>query len=225
MIAAKVAGDTPFVFASYADPVARGIRDSLQFSRRNNTGVFLRGAVDGKRLEILKDAFPGIRSVAILADRSWAGDGGGLARVAPAAAALGLRVGLVPADDLMELDRRLSSAASLGYDAWYVPPSYISYAAERPIVERLRQLRLPAMHATVAEVRAGALMAYEEDTSFAMASLADLVARVCRGERAGGIPVARPQRYVLAVRASTASSAPVIAATVVRRADVVIREP
>jgi putative tryptophan/tyrosine transport system substrate-binding protein len=225
MMAAKLESRTPFVFASYTDPVARGIRDSLQFSSQANTGVFMRGSVDGKRLEILKDAVPGLRRVAILADRAWAGDSGGSARANAAALELGLHVGFVLADTSEELDARMSSPAAASYDAWYVPPTYLSYIAEKSIIAHLNRLKAPAMHSTASEVRAGALMAYEEDTSFAMDALANLAARVCQGERAGAIPVERPQRFTLTVRApASRAEGPAVAATVIRRADAVIRE-
>jgi len=224
MAAAKLSSITPFVFSSFTDPVTAGIRETLQFSRRANAGVMLRGAVDGKRLEILKDAFPYVRRVAVLADRPWADVSGGSKRLAEPAAALGLTLTFVPADNAQEVDAQMSSPATLSQDAWYIPPSYIAYAAEKQIVGHLQRMKVPAMHATAGEVRAGALIAYEEDTSFAVDALADLVARVCAGERAGSIPVERPQRYKLIVRANDKPEQPLIAATVIRRADLVIRD-
>jgi len=224
MAAVQHAGATPVVFSSFTNPISAGIRDTLQSTDRSNTGVMLRGEVDGKRLEILKDSFTGIRQVAVLADRAWAEIGDRKARLVQAAAPLGLTLTFIPADNAQEVDAQMSSASARMHDAWYIPPSYIAYAAEKQIVAHLRKMKVPAMHATTSEVRAGAVMAYEEDTSFAMEALADLVARVCGGERAGSIPVERPRRYRLAVRVNDPAEPPFIAASVIRRADLVIRE-
>ncbi|WP_457356316.1 ABC transporter substrate binding protein [Roseateles sp. P5_D6] len=223
MRAAKLPSPTPFVFSGYTDPVAAGIRDSLQFSASANTGVSLLDVVDGKRLEILKDAFPHIRRVAVLADRSWAEKNGGSARLTQPAHLLGLEVTVFLAESKVELDQQLAAPVATGYDAWYIPPSYIAYVAEPEIIDHLRRLKVPAMHSTAREVRAGALMAYEQDTSFVMDALADLVARVCDGERPGGIPVERPHRFTLILRANGDSGSPRPDAAVIRRADIVIR--
>jgi len=223
MAAARLSSRTPFVFSSFTDPIAIDVRESLQISQRHNTGVMLRGNVDGKRLEILKDAFVGIRRVAVLADTAWADIGGGQQRVNEAAAALGLKTTFIAANSVQELDARMSEPGALVHDAWYIPPSYIAYAAEKQIITHLQTLKAPAIHSTSSEVYAGALMAYEEDTTFAMDALADLVARVCTGERAGSIPVERPQRFRLVVRVRGETEQPSIAASVIRRADLVIR--
>lgn len=224
MAAVQHAGATPLVFSSFTNPISAGIRDTLQSTRLGNTGVMLRGEVDGKRLEILKDSFTGIRKVAVLADRAWAQIGDRQERLAQSAASLGLTLTFIPADSLQEVDAQMKSSSALSHDAWYIPASYIAYAAEKQIIGHLRKMKVPAMHATTNEVRAGAVMAYEEDTSFAMDALADLVARVCAGESAGSIPVERPRRYTLAVRVSDAAEPPFIDASVIRRADLVIRE-
>jgi putative ABC transport system substrate-binding protein len=221
--AAKLATSVPFVFSSYADPVQAGIRDSLHLSHLNNTGISLKNIVDGKRLEILKDAFPSIQNVAVLADGSWANGNGGEGRVAEAAAKLGLKLTMVLAEDEDQLDTEMLKSSASRFDAWYVPPSYIAYVAERKIISHILRLRLPAIHSTAGEVRAGALMAYEQDTSFAMNSIADLVARVCAGEHAGSIPVERPHRFTLMVRLHSAPNMPRPSAHVIRRADFVIR--
>lgn len=221
--ATALSKDTPVVFSSYADPVAYGIRDAMQRSARPIAGVSLVDTMDAKRLELLRDAFPSIRHVAVLADRSWAYDLGGADRIVRAAEDLGLKTRLVLVDDLEELDTQFRARGLPRDDAWYIPATTISYTAQAQVIAHLQRLNVPAIHATVDEVRAGAVMAYEHDTSFAIDALADLVQRICHGEPAGQIPIQTPQRLIFAVRLPNGAGHPQPSVAVVRRADLVIR--
>jgi putative tryptophan/tyrosine transport system substrate-binding protein len=68
VIAAKRATKTiPIVMATAGDPVGLGIVDSLAHPGGNVTGVTLYGAeLSGKRMEVFKEAVPGIARIAVL---------------------------------------------------------------------------------------------------------------------------------------------------------------
>src|SRR6266446_6424690 len=68
ILAAKKASPTmPIVFASFGDPVGGGLVSSLARPGGNITGLSLMTAdLDGKRLELLKEAFPKVARVAFL---------------------------------------------------------------------------------------------------------------------------------------------------------------
>lgn len=218
-----VAPATPVVFSSYDDPVSSGIVRTLKPRAEPITGISLGDALDGKRLEILHEAYPAVRNVAVLADAAWAADGAAIARVRDAARREGLQVSVLLANSPDELRALFASAQARRYDAWYVPASYIEYLGYGLVVERMRAWHRPCIFATVEEVRDGGLMAYAQDTSFVWPALAELVARVLAGEPPGSIPVMRPQRFVLALRASPDTGLPLPDISVVRRADVVLR--
>lgn len=218
-IATRLAGAVPVVFSTSTDPVRTSIRESLQYAKGASTGVSLADWLDEKRLEILRDAFPQVREVAILSDRSWATLYDAEVRLARVSHSLGLRATLVFAENPTELAALMSSARAQRFDAWYIPPTYIAYLAEDQIIEHLRRMQKPSMHATTQEVSKGALMAYEQDSDFAISAMAELVNRVCAGEFAGAIPVQTPQRYTLALRTDVILPSLRIAPDVVRRAD------
>jgi putative tryptophan/tyrosine transport system substrate-binding protein len=73
-IAAKGATATiPIVFAAASDPVASGLVASLARPGGNVTGLSIGSlALNGKRLELLKQAVPNARHLAVLADISSA---------------------------------------------------------------------------------------------------------------------------------------------------------
>jgi len=71
LAAKKASGTIPIVIASAADPVGSGLVSSLAQPGGNITGLSLMAPdLDGKRLELLKEAFPKVARVAFL----WGGD-------------------------------------------------------------------------------------------------------------------------------------------------------
>jgi putative tryptophan/tyrosine transport system substrate-binding protein len=221
--AASLKHEASVVFATYIDPVRKGFVNSMRLPGRRTTGISLADALDLKRLELLKDAFPRIRTVAMLTDSSWLAEHDTEQLAADAANNLGLQLVARQADTPEALEALMSDPLAIACDAWYIPPTYVAYLAEARIIAALRQLRLPAIHATEEEVAQGALMTYSQDTRFAYDAMADLARRVALGEDAGSIPVQRPYRYTLSVRIEPDAPWARIEPSVVRRADRVHR--
>ena len=73
VLAAKKASATiPIVFAAATDPVGTGLVSSLARPGGNITGLSLMAPdLDGKRLELLKEAFPKVARVAFLWESGW----------------------------------------------------------------------------------------------------------------------------------------------------------
>jgi putative tryptophan/tyrosine transport system substrate-binding protein len=215
--------ETPIVFATYLDPQQQGIVELPRLPGRRTTGVVLEDKLDLKRLELLKEALPHVRSVAVLADSFWFTVRGGPDLRNDAQRLIGLRIVERVAETPEDLDALLSSAEACACDAWYVPPSYLAYKTEPRIVAALRRLRLPAMHADDEQVDQGALMAYSQDESFAYEAMATLAKRVAQGEDAGSIPMQRPFRHKLSVRIEPDAPWLRLEPSLVRRADRVVR--
>jgi putative tryptophan/tyrosine transport system substrate-binding protein len=215
---------TSLVFASFLDPVRYHVVETMRQPGQGTTGVSLFDELHFKRLELLKDAFPGIRTVAVLADSDWYTFEVDLALLRThAKQRLGLDLVAHVANSVDALDQLVNSAQTQTADGWYVPPTYISYLAESQIIAALRRLQRPAIHTTTQEMAAGALMAYSPDTSFTFDAMAELTRRVALGEDAGSIPVQRPYRYTLSVRIEPDAPWARIEPSVVRRADRVHR--
>ncbi len=72
---ARSVAQIPVVFATSADPVAAGLTLSLARPGGNMTGVtYMSFQINGKRLELLKEAFPDISRVAILSNPAHPGE-------------------------------------------------------------------------------------------------------------------------------------------------------
>jgi putative tryptophan/tyrosine transport system substrate-binding protein len=207
------------VFSSAAEPVGLGLVKSHRQPGAGITGVSVFDELDAKRLELLRDAFPSVRRIGVLADDTSTQFMRFESTLAEPAAALGLVMTLFRANSVDDVHRILRSAEAAEMHAWYVPRNYPSFIAEREIIEHIRRLNIPAIHATEQEMRNGALMAYIQDRTFMYDAMADLTLRILHGEDAGSIPVQRPKKFILAVRPRDEPGTPQINPSVIRRAD------
>lgn len=214
-----LAGSSPIVFASFPDPRRIGLASSLSRPGGRATGVMLEFDVHAKRLELLRDAAPGVRRVGVLLDTGWSRSRDLQASLIEPARALGLTLQLLVADDPEQLERLMQGEAIAPIEAWYIPATYIAYKAQAAIIAHLQRLRRPAMHATANEVESGALMAYSLDNSFVFDALAVQIAQVAMGQAAADLPIQRSKRFVLSVRPRTGPDAVAIDPSVIRRAD------
>ena len=131
-LAAKKASATiPIVFGTAGDPVGTGLVSSLARPGGNITGLSLMAPdLDGKRLELLKEAFPKVARVAFL----WVpgGSRGNLAltEMEAAAKALGLKLQSLEVRGLDDFDERIrASEKGRRPGAHYVPKSTYQYSA------------------------------------------------------------------------------------------------
>lgn len=209
----------PLVFATYLDPVALQLVASARRPGGLCTGVWLGDELHSKRFELLRDAYPHLRVVGVLLDTSWRETRDLQATLVAPAARQGLSVQLYTVDQPDHLDTAWRLAGERGVEAWYIPATYVAYQAEAAIITALRRRGWPSIHATTAEVQAGAPLAYAQEPDEVFDQLADLTLRIMGGEDPGLIPVQRARRFVLAVRPRAAARLPAMAPSVIRRAD------
>lgn len=221
-MAVALARHTPVVFASFLDPIRAGFAASDRTPGGMATGVSLADWLDAKRLHALREAFPRIRRVGVLTDRSWAQHYQGEARVRADAQALGLQARFYIGNTADDIDALLSAPAAAQEDAWYVMPTNFAYVGEARIRAHLQRLGAPAMLSTAGEVERGGALAYVADAGFVYPKLAELVGRVIGGEAPGGIPIERPRRFLLVARADAHCQGRPISMRLLRRADRIV---
>lgn len=221
--ARRHSGTTPVVFSSYEDPIQYGFASDMRARREPICGVSLADALEGKRFEILRQAYPGTHNVAVLADRSWADLMGGRARVEQEAARQDLHAEILLAEDVSQVRILFADPQAERFDAWYIPATHLTETADPLIFEQMRHWKKPSIWASTEEVMSGAQMAYSQETQFTWQSIAELIARVLAGEPAGSIPIIRPEHFTLAIRVSPEFGVPLPDISVIRRADIVLR--
>ncbi len=225
VIAAKNATKTiPIVFAGAADPVAWGLVASLAHPGGNVTGLSeLAGReLEGKRLEILKEAFPRITRVAVVLDSTGRVDPGPLQ---DAARALGLK--LIFSDETVTPDEFRSAFAAMIRDksnAVYAPQTPINVRHRDLIIELATKHRLPVMYGSSEFVEAGGLMSYGAHFPDLFRRAAIYVDKILKGTKPSDLPVEQPMKFELFISLRAANKIGVaVRSEVLARADRVIK--
>ena len=200
----------PIVFAGIGDPVESGLVTNLARPGGNVTGVSSLGPeLVGKRLELLKQAVPGIDRVAVLYLPGALGertDKDMLTGADVAAQASGLRPHFVEARGSDEFARAFSDMSSARADALTVLPSNRFLREHRRLVELAAKSRLPAVYTSREFVDAGGLMSYGPNSADLHRRAAAHVDKILKGAKPGDLPVEQPTKFELVINLNTAKA-------------------
>jgi putative ABC transport system substrate-binding protein len=225
-LAARQATTTiPIVIAAAGDLVELGIVASLARPGGNMTGLILGGLeLEGKRLELLKDAVPPITHVAVLADPVSTGSPDYASAFAVEAQALGVRLHQVNAGTPAAIDAALATISTSGADALVIQDSAMFNAHRQRILEFARTHRLPTVCGVRAYAEAGCLLAYAPDLLEMFRRATVFVDKILKGAKPGDLPVERATKFELVINLKTAKALGLtIPPTVLFQADEVIR--
>jgi putative ABC transport system substrate-binding protein len=221
--AAKQATKTiPIVMMASFDPVETGIVDSLARPGGNITGVArLTHELNGKRLELFKEAVPRITRVGIFADR----ESPSFREYERAARALN-----VPLESLEinhpnpDLEGVFRAAAKARVNAIIMTGSRSINRYAKQIVELALKNRLPSMFEISTRVDAGGLMSYSADDAALFRRAAVYVDKILKGTKPADLPVEQPTKFEFVINLKTAKALGLnIPQSVLFRADRVIK--
>ena len=219
---AKATRAIPIVFATSNDPVASGLVASLARPGGNATGVtFLSDDLASKRLEILKEAVPAVRRVAVIWDPAHVDNE--LREAERAAKPLGIQVSRLPLRSASELDAALRAAAEQKAESLYVVSSRLTTRIMKDLVDFAAKSRLPLIAGWGAWTQTGALLSFGPNLDEMVRRAATYVDQIFKGRKPADLPVQQPSRFELTVNLKTAKALGLdIAQSLVVRADVVI---
>jgi len=229
-LAAKQATRTlPIVFVSLSDPVGSGLVISIARPGGNATGLSnpnLTPDLVGKCLELLKQAIPGIRRVAVLWQPGLLSERTEkdlLKGAEVAGQALGVRLQFVEARGRADLDKAFSEMTKARTDALTVWGTVMFSNERRRLVDLAAKNRLPAVHTTRDFVDAGGLMAYGGNISDQFRRAATYVDKILKGAKPADLPVEQPTKFELIINLKTAKALGLtIPPSLLQRADQVI---
>jgi len=162
-------------------------------------------AVDlaAKRLEILRDVFPSLAHLAIIANSAYSGGALELGEIQAAARALGIEV--IPlefrrAEDVAPAFETLKGRA----EALYVVGDPLANIQRMRVMTFALAARLPAKCVQREYVEAGGLMSYGPNYPDLNRRAADLVDKILRGAKPADLPVEQPTKFDLVVNLITA---------------------
>jgi len=227
ILAAKKATTTiPIVFPVVNDPVAQGFVDSLARPGGNLTGFTNRTPeLGGKMLELLKEAVPRAKQVAVLGqvgNPSQAFDLKNLQVVAPA---LGVQLHHIEVRSSDDFDSAFSKiAGTVRANALYLQATALFLDNGKRIAELATKHRLPAMSFARELTEAGILASYGADRFDLGRRTATYVDKILKGAKPSELPVQQPMKFEFVVNLKTAKQIGVtIPPNVLVRADKVIR--
>jgi putative ABC transport system substrate-binding protein len=188
------------------DPMALGYIAGLPRPGGNITGVFFQQLeLTSKRLELLKEALPQLRRVAVL----WDGPSADQWRAAAnAARELGVQVQSLemhlPSDS--DFTGAVRAAVQGRAEALLVLMSPILYGQRDRIAAVAAQYRLPTMFGVREFVEAGGLMAYGASLFDMGRRAADYVDKILKGAKPAQLPVEQPTKFELVLNLKTAQA-------------------
>jgi putative tryptophan/tyrosine transport system substrate-binding protein len=227
-LAAKRATTTiPIVMINIPDPVGAGLVASLARPGGSITGfASLSPELNTKRLEILKDAVPGLLRVGLmLPPRASLGQDIQLKDLKPAALALKVKLEEIQThSDAKELESAFQTAKQRRVNAIMTTSTRPFFAARKRIVELTGKYRLPAIYFQREFVGEGGLMSYGVDYDDLYRRTAVYVNKILKGAKPGDLPVEQPTKFEFIINLKAAKQIGLtIPPNLLARADRVIK--
>jgi putative ABC transport system substrate-binding protein len=214
----------PVVAITGADPVATGLIASLAHPGGTVTGVGeVAAELSAKRLEVLKDAFPSVRKIAML----WNADDLGMTlrykAADTAAQMMGLEVQPLGVREPEDFGAAFTAMERDRPDAILMVTDALTALNRKRVFEFAEQQKLPAIYEYEFLARDGGLMSYGPDTAEIYGRAADLADRILKGANPADLPFEQPTHFHLLVNRRTADKIGVtLSSAVLARADEVI---
>jgi putative ABC transport system substrate-binding protein len=205
-LAAKHATTTiPIVFIGSADPVEAGLVDSLARPGGNLTGLAsMTIELSGKRLELLKEAMPGLTRVAVLLRAANPFVPPARREVQGAAQALGVTLQMLDIHEPTGLDNAFEAMTREKAEALLVLADQMLFDHHTRIVDLAAQHRIPGMFWRREFAEAGGLMAYGLSIVDMFRRAAVLVDKILKGTKPADLPVERVMKFELVMNLKTA---------------------
>jgi putative ABC transport system substrate-binding protein len=189
----------------HIDPVEAGFVVSLARPGGNITGLTNRESeLHGKRLELLKEAFPRISRVAIL----WPlpQQKHAMKDIEAAGQALGIQIQSAVYNRRLGclIECALSAISQERPDALLVASSGFTRTHRARIIEFTAKRRLPTIFGSNIFVDAGGLMSYGANLADLFLRAATYVDKILKGAKPADLPVERPRKFDLMINLKTA---------------------
>jgi putative ABC transport system substrate-binding protein len=225
--AAKAATSTiPIVFASGADAIDSGFVISVSRPEANITGVSFAppfsSELNPKRLELLRDLFPGARLFGFLVG-PVANPERFIDAFVLAAQNMGLRGVASRADTGEEIDKAFTTFVQQGIAAVVIQNDAFLNSRRDQIVALAARHAIPAIYAYREHIIAGGLMSYGTNVNEMYRQAGIYTGRILQGARPGDLPVMTPTKFELLINLKTAKTLGLtIPQSILLRADEVI---
>src|SRR5262249_55394263 len=203
LAAKRATTSIPIVLLGVGDPVAEGLVASLAHPGGNITGLSgFTPELIGKRLELLKQAVPGVRLIAFLlkpdaaperTTEAW------LNEAEAAARALGVGLQVVEARGPEDFDRAFADMSNAHAGALAVLATRVFNLHHQRLVDLAARHSLPTVFPWRFYATAGGLMSYGTDIDDLARRGGSLVGKILFGAKPADLPVEQPTKFELVI--------------------------
>jgi putative tryptophan/tyrosine transport system substrate-binding protein len=195
-----------------ADAIESGLVDNIARPGGNITGTagISASQIEGKQLQLLKEAVPHASRVAVLrggsADRTSASEIR-VRALQEAAPGLGVHLHFVAlGNNISGLDDAFAAMSTAGADAVKILAGTLFDTAWGRIAELALRHRLPSITEASEFAPAGGLLSYGSSRAEMYRSAAPYVDKILRGARPGDLPMERPKVFDFVINLKTAQA-------------------
>jgi putative ABC transport system substrate-binding protein len=198
----------PLVMTAVGDPIEAGFVASLAKPGGNVTGLTqMARQLSGKRLELLKEAFPKISRVAVFVDAALTAQqiSEALQETQVAAEALGIKLqSLEVRGPNPDLDGAFRTAKSERAGALIILPGPLLLLHRKRVADLAVKSRLPAIYPHSEFAEDGGLMFYGPDFADLFRRAAIYVDKILKGTKPADLPVEQPTKFELVINLKAA---------------------
>jgi putative ABC transport system substrate-binding protein len=223
--AQRATSTIPIVMATHTDPVGSGLVASLAKPGKNVTGLSTLGPeLVGKRLQLLKEAVPGISRVAVLSNPTDTTQALVLREAQVAARSLKVHLQVLEARAPSDFASAFSAMTKERAGGVMIFSSSMFFAERTRIAELAARSRLPAIYSLKDYAEAGGLMAYGVNLGESFRRAATYVDKILKGAKPADLPVEQPTKFDFFINLKTAKALGLtIPPSLLGRADEVIQ--
>jgi putative ABC transport system substrate-binding protein len=201
---ATLAVPIPVVMATSGDAVQEGLVASLSRPGGNITGLsVLNRELSGKRLELIREAVPGLKRVGALFNGSNPAMPPQFSEVGAAAQSMGLQAVALNVSFPGGIEAAFTDAQKSGIAAMMVLSDSSTIAHRVELSAAAVRHRMPTMFANRNYIQAGGMMSYGPDLNDNFRRAAVYVDRILKGASPSTIPVEQPTRFELVINRGT----------------------
>ena len=194
------------IVALVGDMLGSGLVNSLARPNGNTTGVsILVYEADGKRQDILIEAVPGLRLMAVLTDVNYT-SAAKLDELQKAARARGIEFSIHRVASAEDIPAAMDDARSSGATALNLVASPLFYAHRHLVMERAAAGHLPTIYEWPETAEEGGFAAYGTRLPDLQEIMVRQVAQLFRGSKVADIPVEQATKFELVINLKTANA-------------------
>jgi putative ABC transport system substrate-binding protein len=208
-VAAKQATTTiPIVVLIVGDAVAAGLVTSLARPGGNITGVAteVTPELSTKQLQLLKEAVPKVRRVAVLLNPEWGPNAARWNETQQAAGSLKVTLVRVEVRRPGDVEAAFAATSRERADGLFVFGDPLLYILRRQIGELAVRNRLPSVSQYREGAEAGGLISYGPNLAAGARQIASYVDKILRGTKPADLPLEQPTTFELVVNLATAKA-------------------